>query len=479
MRQPKEIATILEDRGYSIHNIITDVLSKFNMKTLCHRSGLVKQAGYGAFEVLLILLMLPLLALKTVNELLKAEYSELVKMKKDTIYRFKNNDRYPWRSLLMNVAKMFRRKTEGTQPIDAIERITAFIIDDSLLQHIGWKIENITRVFDHCLSKTVYGFKYLVLGYHDGISTIPLDFSLHSEKALEPAKKKKQHKKDVNSKSSGGKRRKELKTNKITQAVKMIKRAIKHGFTAKYVLCDSWFTSYDFIKAIRGIKSGALHIIAGIRADKRKYNHEGEMFSTKELVEKCKKSGKEKRCRSLNIRYFELIVDYKGLGDIKLLICRYPGQKKWRAFISTDTSLTFLEIMKIYGLRWTIEVMFKEMKTYLNLGKCQSNDFDAQIADATISSILYILLAYVKRVESYETIGELFQCINEEIREKTLAERLWAIFEELLAYALDVAAAGGFLDFSTFKDSKEFLMIKEIFSSSFLSFQLEKLNKAS
>ena len=479
MRQPKEIATIMEDRGYSIHNIITDVLNKFNMKTLCHRSGLIKQAGYGTFEILVLLLILPLLALNTVNQLLKAEYSGLAKMKKDTIYRFKNNERYPWRSLLMNVAKMFRQKTGGTQTSDDIGKITAFIIDDTILKHAGWKIENITRVFDHCLSKSLYGFKYLVLGYHDGTSTIPVDFSLHSEKALEPAKKRKQHKKNVNPKSAGGRRRKELKTNKITQSVKMIKRAVKHGFTAKYVMCDSWFTSYDFIKAIRSIKNGAMHIIAGVRADKRKYNHDGELFSTKGLVEKCKAASKEKRCRALNIRYFELIVDYKDIGNIKLLICRYPGQKKWRAFISTDASLTFLEVMKAYGIRWTIEVMFKEMKVYLNLGKCQSNAFEAQIADATISSILYILLAYVKRVESYGTIGDLFQCINEEIREKTLAERLWALFEDLLAYALNVAAAGGYLDFNSFKISKEYTMIKEIFSSSFLSFQLEQLNKAS
>jgi len=123
--------------------------------------------------------------------------------------------------------------------------------------------------------------------------------------------------------------------------------------------------------------------------------------------------------------------------------------------------------------------MFKEKKEYLNLGKCQSNDFDAQIADATISSILYILLAYVKRVESYDTIGDLFQCINEEIREKTLAERIWALFEDLLAYAMNAAAAGGYMDFNIFKDSQEYLMIKEIFASSFLSFQLEQLNKAS
>jgi len=157
----------------------------------------------------------------------------------------------------------------------------------------------------------------------------------------------------------------------------MIKRAIKHGFIAQYVLCDSWFTSYDFIKDIRVIKGGAMHIIAGIRADKRKYNHDGEMFNAKQLTAQCKANSKEKRCRAFNIRYYELVVDYGDIGLIKLLICRYPGQKEWRCFICTDINLPFIEIMRIYGIRWKIEIMFEYQKQFLNLGKCQSNDFDA------------------------------------------------------------------------------------------------------
>lgn len=92
------------------------------------------------------------------------------------------------------------------------------------------------HVFDHCLRKTFYGFKELVLGYFDGLSTIPVDFSMHSEKALKLAKRKKQYKKDVRPGSAGGKRRKELKRNKIHQAVDMIKRAVKHGFIAQYLM---------------------------------------------------------------------------------------------------------------------------------------------------------------------------------------------------------------------------------------------------
>ena len=478
MRQFEEIATIIESKGYSLHSIITDTIKEFNMKTLCHRSGLVKQAGYGAFDILVLLLLMPLMALKTVNQLVKDEYQGIVKMKKDTIYRFKNNEKNPWRSLLMNVAKAFRQKTSGKNQAASVDGITAFIIDDTLLSHAGWKIENITRVFDHCLKKTFYGFKELMLGYYDGLSIIPIDFSLHSEKALKPGKKRKQYKKDVRPGSAGGKRRKELKRNKIHQAVDMLKRAVKHGFTAQYVLCDSWFTSHDFIKDIRAIKNGAMHIIAGIRADKRKYNHDGEMFSAKGLIKKCKVNSKEKRCRSMNTRYYELVVDYGDIGMVKLLISRFPGQKDWRVFICTDTSLQFIEIMRIYGVRWSVEIMFKEQKQYLNLGKCQSNDFDAQIADTTISSILYILLVYVKNVDSYESIGELYDFVCGDIKKKTLAEKLWELFEDVLEASFNNASFKGDLELRSFKNIQAYMAIKGLFSASFLSNELEVLTKS-
>ena len=148
-------------------------------------------------------------------------------------------------------------------------------------------------------------------------------------------------------------------------------------------------------------------------------------------------------------------------------------------FISTDTTLPFVQLMEIYGIRWTIAIMFKEMKQYLQLGKYQSKVFDAQIADATISSVLYVLLAYVKRVESYETIGKLCQCIGDDLREKTLAERLWALFIEILMFVIDTVVSAGDLELSKFKQTKEFQMINDIFASSFLSNQLQELIKKS
>ena len=125
-----------------------------------------------------------------------------------------------------------------------------------------------------------------MLGLFDGKSIIPLDFSIHTEKALPKKKRKKQFKKECIKNSNGFKRREESKKDKITGAISLIKRAVKNGFLPKYVLVDSWFTSLGFIKSIRGIKNGAMHLVAGIRNDSRKYIYNGESLNGKQLIKK-------------------------------------------------------------------------------------------------------------------------------------------------------------------------------------------------
>ncbi len=89
-------------------------------------------------------------------------------------------------------------------------------------------------------------------------------------------------------------------------------------------------------------------------------------------------------------------------------------------------------MIEIYQIRWTVEVFFKEAKQLLGLGRCQSHDFDAQIADTTITMIQYILLTLKFRFEHYETKGALFQHVKEGIILSRLNERLWGLFIELM-----------------------------------------------
>ena len=169
-------------------------------------------------------------------------------------------------------------------------------------------------------------------------------------------------------------------------------------------------------------------------------------------------------------------MNYEGVGEVKLYFCRFPYQKKWRLFLSTDTSLAFMSMMEIYCTRWTIEVFFKENKQYLKLGTCQSRDFDAQIAHVTTCYFLYIFLAYFRRVNAYESLGSLFEVIKDELVEKNMAERLWELFEELLQTVINAITESGTLDIKEFKNLVEYRYLKGLFKDSFLSNQLKQLD---
>ncbi len=218
-------------------------------------------------------------------------------------------------------------------------------------------------------------------------------------------------------------------------------------------------------------------MVCGVRKDKRQYLYQGNKVNAKALLAILKKAGNAKRCRQLNSRYYDVVVHYEDIGEVKLYVCRFPYQKQWRVFLSTDTTLSFLAMMEVYATRWTIEVFFKEMKQQLRLGQCQSRDFDAQIAHVTTCCILYTFLAYVRRVHAYAPLGALFEGMAADLVEKNRAERLWALFEELLDAVVHSIADSGAVDLAQFKRSPEYVTLKALFEESFLGHQLQALDK--
>lgn len=484
VKKVTEVKEILEEHGYQVRNSIFEVMKQLRCNSICsalNKSGKIKRkdTGFSLAETFQMLLMLPLFLMKTVDGLYKSQYLKLAEMQNDTLYRLQNNEKMPWRTLLSGIVKSF---IKITNPKKVVADNSCFIIDDTTLQKTGKKIEGISMVYDHVAHKTILGYKLLALCLFDGVSTLPVDFSMHSEKKLKTKEIKKQYMKKRNEKNQGFKRKQELSKKKTDSAISILKRASKNGIYAKYVLFDSWFFGENFVCEIQKIgrkKGKTMDIICGVKNGKMKYDFNEEKYTAKEIKSILAKDKKAKRCKKYyGCRYYEVVVDYKGLKGIRLYICRYPHQKKWRVFVSTDSKIKFANMMKIYAIRWGIEVFFKECKQLLSLGKCQSNNFDAQIAAATRSFILYLFLSYYKRKTDYETLGGLFKEISEDLQEKNLATRLWELFKELINVVLETIEANGNLNLSEFMKTQEFKRVEEEFKNSFLSSQILEFNKA-
>ncbi|MEA2096071.1 MAG: transposase [Candidatus Cloacimonadota bacterium] len=211
-------------------------------------------------------------------------------------------------------------------------------------------------------------------------------------------------------------------------AMMMLKRVIKHGFIPDYILMDKWFISEDMIRVIRKLKKGIVHLIAACKMDRRKYFYQGKQFTAKQILAMNKT--KIKHCRSLKMLYIPVIVEYKGT-KMFLFFNKSNRRKHWELLVTTDLKLGFKKALETYSIRWTIEVFFKESKQHLGLGKCQSNDFDAQIADTTITLMRYILMNLMKRFSSYETLGEAFSNTQVFMLELNLSGKIWEIFVRL------------------------------------------------
>jgi len=421
-----------------------DIFSRF--KALKLSEGLsefkwFKERGYDFKMVLAILVSMVVSPDKTVNSYLNSPTGEGSSMGKDVFYRLKNSPFICWRMLMWYFVHRFLKVTStGKDGDDTSSRYLIF--DDTVLPKTGKSIEKIGKVWDHVTNRYVLGFKLLVMMYWDGKSSMPLDFSLHREKGKKPERPFGMTKKRIREQYSckrikdsyTAKRVEELDTNKIQMALRMFFTAIYRGLRVDYVLVDSWFTCDALIQAIRGVKSQKVHLIGMYKFAKTRFEYRGKSLTHAQINNML---GKPKRCRSLGYQYKQAKVLYQGV-EICLFFSRRGNRDKWKVLLTTDTRLMFKKLIEHYQVRWVVEVFNRESKQLLNLGGCQSSNFDGQVAETTISMIAYLLLTLRFRYDNYESKGALYRSMNADVLRETLDRRLWGLFVELICTVSEV-----------------------------------------
>jgi hypothetical protein len=288
----------------------------------------------------------------------------------------------------------------------------------------------------------LFGFKLLLLCYWDGKSLIPCGLSFHREsKEKEYGLNKKQQKRQFSKKRDDEgyfrERYDELDESKFEVAIKMLKRCVKCNILGNYILMDSWFVTDTMLREVRKIRKGMLHVV-GMCKTNRKFEVNGKERNSQTIIKMNEThSNRIHSCRKYKSRYFSVVATYKGT-PVKLFYVRYKKATNWTLLLTTDLSLSFVKAMELYQIRWSIEVLFKECKQYLRLGKSQNTDFCGQIADATLTMITYTILTLYKRFQAYETLGALFRDTQQEMLEKTLCERIEKVFLKILCDLLEI-----------------------------------------
>ena len=433
-----ELSDTLVDKN-KIDSGVLNFASRFKVGSLLRSFSALKEQGYSLIVIITNLIFIRLQG-TSINGEVKTGNSTI---DDNTFYRTLNDPRIDWRKMLLSFALQFTRIVKKESQIE--ENITrCFVVDDSLLEKSGKTIEGISRVSNHVKGGFTFGFKLLLLGYFDGKMLIPADFSLHRESrknnfGLKQKEGKKQFKSENPKGSPGEMRKQELDEKKTDMIVKMIKRASKRGLKASYVLMDSWFTCEEVIKSIRKIKRGTLHVVGMCKMDRRKFTIDGKELNSATIVKMHQIRSKIKCSRKYKSQYIVVNAVYKGI-PVKLFYVKYKRAKTWTLILSTDTSISFNRAMEIYQIRWTIEVLFKECKQYLNLGKAQNTNFNGQIADTALALTTYTILSLGKRFGSYETIGSLFRANKQDMLERTISERIMEVILLLIMELLEFMA---------------------------------------
>ncbi|ATW82453.1 IS4 family transposase [Heyndrickxia coagulans] len=340
---------------------------------------------------------------------------------KDTVYRFLNQSTFNWRRFLLSlVASVIGKVSKLTRH----DRPKVLILDDSSYDRNRSKhVELLARCFDHASQKMRFykGFRMLTLGWSDGATFLPVDFSLLSSKKSQINGISE----NIDKRSSGYKRRKEALQTAPEQIPGMIARAMNSGIDASYVLMDSWFTQQPLIKEIT---EQGLDVIGMVKKLKQRYFVDGKRVSLDELYRLAKPtSGKKGILRSIHT------TQANGV-PIKVVFVRNRNKKSdWLAILSTDCTLSDQEIIRIYGMRWDIEVFFKPTKSLLKLQKeFQSRSYDALISHTTIVFARYIVLSWQNRCSVDDrTLGGMFYELCDEIDDLDWAVALQQLVEIL------------------------------------------------
>jgi hypothetical protein len=217
-----------------VQSKIDDFFNRFQIGTLLHRCGVRKRHGHGVRSLTQAIVTLAFVGKNFFRGIVINKERSLGK---DAAYQILKGTTYNWRRLLLCLGQrlhsFFSRLTDEY-------RETVLIIDDSPYDRSRSKlVELLCRVYDHSTRRYLKGFRMLTICWSDGVSCLPLDFSLLS--SSNEKKRLCDGQKVMDKRCCAHQRRKEAVVKATGHLETMVKRVLSTGIHAQYLLMDSWF----------------------------------------------------------------------------------------------------------------------------------------------------------------------------------------------------------------------------------------------
>jgi len=392
-------------------NRISQIFSTLKVSQLLRQSGIRKSYGFSCFVIFQSLFELAFQN-RNLYQIMNSAHVD-TQPGKDVYYRFLNEPRFNWRRFYQSLVQKVVSKIDA---LTSSQRVRVFIVDDSTVsRNRSKKVELLARVYDHVHHRFLKGFQLLTLGWSDGFSFVPLDFAMMS--SAKEDNRYNEASEDLDKRLCGYSRRKEAVLHKPEVVVQMIDRALRAGLPVDYLLMDSWFT---YMPLVQSVSAKGLHVIGRVKNDKRRYTFQGRMLTLGELYSLLPKRGKSEVVGCLRV---------EGPSGVSLKLAFVRNRNKhneWISILTTDVALEAEEIVRIYGMRWSIEPFHKAIKSLLKLEKeFEGRSYDMMISHTTIVFSRYLILEWERRnTNDDRALGGMFLLFSDEVKDMDLKTAL-------------------------------------------------------
>ncbi len=404
---------ILSAINTTLKNPIYQTLQLLNIKSILKSANFVKKRE-GVAPYLVVLHFVYMLVMNKKIATFRNQSSD--SFKKDIYYRLLQNSSYNWRKLLslstLKILKLLHKVQDASS-------VKVFIVDDTVEGKTGKYIEGSRDgLWSNKEKRTIRGINVVSLNYSDGYSSFMVDFAISMGNYARV--KLEEFAQELNVRTTAYKRRVEIMDGKSQIAIDMVKRAIKSGIYADYLLVDSWYSKPVFIKEMNDL---GLKVISRIANNNKIWNFAGKektLNAVYETHKKFKDAKIGKYGKKIQFSYFSVVVKHKNAGNIKIVFLK--TNDNLIPIASTDLEINDEEIIEIYKRRWDIEQGYKELREHFGFGKEENRIYEALIARMTLSFFAYNIVSYINRI-SHEpkTIGGLFKDLECELYTLSIA----------------------------------------------------------
>ena len=393
-----------------------------------------KRTGYPVKQVVFTLLVWVFLDSYSIRSFMGNLVSNFFTGGKDVLYDFLKREDINWRSVSMSITKEIYAKNNLVN-----EPEIAFVVDDSIKQRSGKKVEGVSSHFDHTTGRCVMGQQLVQLGLTWSGGYIPVDSQIYIGN---------KHTQLLNSEFADGRsavaKDFDVALNKTKHELLeiMLKRALRKGIKAKYIIGDSWYGCRRNIEMAFMLE---LTAIFRMKRGNLKYRLNGKEYTLRQLYWLIKRRLEKKQ--SCKWKTADLTVELNLSDDknnpkwkkVRLVFScpRNPKKGEWAAFLCTDLQMENTKILETYALRWGVEVFFKETKQNMGLLKEQTGNYVCHYASIHLTSIRYLLLFDSMKERGADKFGEARDSITGKLEMISLATLLWELFKAIIYGVLD------------------------------------------